>query len=162
MFKRALLGVAVLLAVTTANAFTLRMHPLSEAPGNPHYSESEIGMAVELVQRHYEQDIVRDVDVYVMEEGLLKDSILGFYDRRGPIIWIEVGAMENSLMRIYVLAHELGHHVMSTWETNDHCLMYEDGGYDHKILADLGVDNAYDKYIDPFAVVFVCGDEGGY
>jgi len=162
VFKQALLGVVVLLMATTANAFTLSMHPLSEAPGNPRYSESEIGLAIELVQKHYERAIVRDVDVYVVEDGLLQDSILGFYDARGPVIWIEVGAMENSLMRIYALAHELGHHVMAAWGTNDHCLMYEDGGYDHLILADLGVENPYDKYIDPFAVVFVCGDEEGY
>jgi len=153
-------GVLLVLCAGTADAFNMTIHQLPKDPRNPFYSEAEVQVAVELVQKHYGELITRDVDVFIVEKGLLSDNIGGYYDFRGPMILIKVGVMKTAVMRIYILAHELGHHVMATWQTNDHCLMYQDDGFDHKILNDLGVENPYDDYINPFATLFVCGDEG--
>jgi len=140
----------MLLVAATANAFTVRLHPLPKDPRYPKYSMAEVDVAIQLVEKHYNTRIPSDVDVYILVSGVLHDNILGYYDFRGPTIWITTKAMDTTITRIYVLAHELGHHVMAEWESNDHCLMYRDEGYDHLVLADLGVENPYEDYIDPF------------
>ena len=146
----------MILVAATANAFTITMHQLPEDPSYPRYTQAEVQLAVELVERHYGLKIKEDVATYIVEDDLLSENILAFYDFRGPLIMIGTRTMDTTLMRIYVLTHELGHHVMAGWESVDHCLMYEDEGYDHKILADLGVDNPYEKFIDPFSAMFQC------
>ena len=103
--------------------------------------------------------------------GVIDENIFAYYDYRMQMVVINPERFQelDSTYKIYLIAHELGHHFLRNTGVNDHCLMYlegdpdvldYDGGYDHKVLQLMGVPRGnWGKYIDPFTAMYACGGD---
>ncbi len=140
----------------TAPAQTFTVHNLDLS--YPQITQGHISIAGALVTTAYAKPIPGDLTIYIIEDFLLKEEVLAFYDNRGPLIYIKASALESTISTLYVLAHELGHHILSGYDADDHCLMYSLGGYDWKILRALGLTNEEitEHFIGPFRQIFAC------
>jgi len=123
---------------------------------------------VEIAEQVYKQNVVNGgmLTIVMAPWGILQSGILAYYDYRFQMIVINPEKWQelDSNYRIYLIAHEAGHHFMKGEDVEDHCLMYmgdfdEDSeGYDIRVLQLLGIGSAdWYNYVDPFTAMYACG-----
>jgi len=125
---------------------------------------------VEIAEQVYKKNVVNSgmLTIAMAPWGIVVPGVLAYYDYRFQIIvinpekWLDL----DSNYRIYLIAHEVGHHFLRAEDVEDHCLMYmgdfdaDTEGYDIRVLQLMGIDSEdwYD-YVDPFTAMYACGGE---
>ena len=121
-----------------------------------------VNKGVALAELVYDKELVKGgrLTVIMAPLGVLKDTVGGYYDFRVRTVYInpEIWLTLTLKYKIYIIAHEVGHHFLRIESVNDHCEMYGPGGYDHQVLDLMGVtgEDVWD-YIDPFMSILACG-----
>lgn len=94
--------------------------------------------------------------VIIVTSDLFNPYVFGFYDVAHEAVWINITAVDgNSDWLLYVLIHEIGHHLLTKQKVSfedQHCQMY--GELDVKALKLAGLDSK--ELIDPFVAMGAC------
>jgi len=128
-------------------------------------SRIEVRKGIQLAELVYDEMLSKGgrLTVIMAPRGVLAEGVMGYYDFRMQTVYLnpEQWKQLDLTYKIYLIAHEVGHHFLRNSDTDDHCDMYSFAGYDHQVLDLMGVDkDDVWNYIDPFASMMACGMMG--
>ena len=159
-----ILAIALFLGGFPANV-AANMASIINDPSTPEVflSRVVVDKGIALAEAVYETNLDSGgrLTIILVPAGAIVKNMLAYYDYRVQTIYINAGEYKDLGLtyRVYLIAHEVGHHFMRNDDKSlieeDHCRMYQPGGYDHQILSLLNVEDVY-EYIDNFMSLFVC------